>query len=211
MKKKLIITSSLITILLALFPVSLYAEEVVQDPTPAVTSGGRIGLDSYFYDNYELLPYITSDGSQYINTGIAPDINTEFKIVLRDFVVGSNDPILFGSYANQNGYQISCTSSNGYLNFNFGTESNAVNISLQESLLYTIEFKDNVFSVNGHGSSYETSALSSNLPLYILNRNQLVSGRYSTCSLLSVDIYDSDQEEHNHRLSYNKCENITNP
>ena len=105
MKKKLIITSSLITILLALFSVSLYAEEVVQDPAPASSSYEGVLLDSYFYQNYDLLPYIQSSGSEYINTGIiaSSDLIFYMKFAAEINVEGVNN-MLFGTSASQNNY-----------------------------------------------------------------------------------------------------------
>lgn len=100
MKRKLIICSSLITLLLACFSVPIYAETTAHDDAGSTPISSSVQLDSYFYQNYDLLPYIESTGEQYIDLGIKG--SNSYKTVIRfsnlDLIGSYNG--LFGNNTN---------------------------------------------------------------------------------------------------------------
>lgn len=105
MKRKLLIFSALISLLLAGFQFPILADEDPSDTSSSVPIPNSIRLDQYFFDNYELLPYIESDGNQRINTGIKPSSNLDFdiKYTFISIIDGVNN--IFGtSYVGANGY-----------------------------------------------------------------------------------------------------------
>ena len=197
MKKKMLILCSLITLLLATFQFPLYADENPTDPPSVTPIPNSIRLDSYFYENYDLLPYIISNGNQYINTGIKPSTDLEYSFTIRDLDL-SNDPILFGSYASNNGYQVNVNHTNELVYFNFGVESKNVSVNINRpSLLYTISYSNNKFSVNGVSTEFiDPENFSNNLDLYLFNRNPFNSGRSADCNLVSMTLYDSVNNEY---------------
>lgn len=98
MKKKLIITCSLITILLAGFPHVLYAEDVPQDFEGGYTThyGNISELDDYFYENFVLLPYLQADGTQFIDTGIKGSSELKIDLYFNNLIINSSS-YMFGS------------------------------------------------------------------------------------------------------------------
>lgn len=96
MKRRLLIFSSLITLLLSCFSFPIWAEETVQDSSTLHTLSDGVFLDSYFYENYDLLPYIQSTGSEYINTGYNASSNLRLELKFSDFVYEPNHTYLFG-------------------------------------------------------------------------------------------------------------------
>ena len=99
MKKKLLILSASIGLLLACFPFTLYAEEDPQSDLGISSPPAYYQLDDYFWNNYNLLSYIESDGTQYIDTGIKPSANLDFNMTFSGLDVSdlSANSYLFGS------------------------------------------------------------------------------------------------------------------
>ena len=88
MKKKLLILSASIGLILACFPFTLCAEEDPESDLGVSAPYSSYTLDDYFYQNYDILPYIESTGSQYINTGI--NGSSELCISFRISDISSN-------------------------------------------------------------------------------------------------------------------------
>ena len=197
MKKKLIITSSLITILLALFPVSLYAEEVIQDPAPANSFNQGVLLDSYFYQNYDLLPYIESSGSQYINTGIIPSgsLSTyvKFSLLNGDFNSTKN---VFGAVLSGNHYQAYVNYTNekiavyimsGVTNYSFDLNN--------EYLIHELVLEPELVSLDNEEHVIDYTNISNNKTIYIFNKNALSDTAYISMRLYSFNLYDSSAND----------------
>lgn len=197
MKKKLIITSSLITILLALFPVSLYAEEVVQDPAPASTSDPGVLLDSYFYQNYDILPYIEATGTQYINTGIDAKSDLRINVKVSDFVsndtnyhfvFGANSEIRFG-YRTQN---------SEYFRFSYNLNELYQEYDFQPYVVYYVGMDDyKVYLNNNNILNFTETDFTSSTKITIFNDNPSESNGIASCKLYSFSIYDYDADSGN--------------
>lgn len=192
MKKRFLILFSLITLLLTCFSFPIFAEEDPSD-TPSVTPiPNSIRLDSYFYDNYDLLPYIESDFNQSINTGVNASNNlkiySSFSVVnlstVTSYVYGS------GSLANSNALGVSLPTFGGE-GFNFYNSNYLYSYVNSEYNIVNITFdKNNVYFNNNFVYSFSDSSFDG-LPIYLfsLNYNDNVSGR-SAIRLYSFYIYD---------------------
>lgn len=185
MKRRLLIFSSLITFLLSCFSFPIFAEETVQDSSNLHTISDGVFLDSYFYDNYVLLPYLQSKGYEYIDTDYIASDHLRVDITLSDIV---SNGFLFGSSNVNQGYIFGIeykSDLNNYLyfytqNYSYPLLINPyqlVTFSMDRNLIYQNNnliktFSDTSFSINGFdififGRSYTSSiANRSNYKLY---------------------------------------------
>ena len=200
MKKRLLIICSIIGVLLAGFQFPIYAETTPPDYSSSTSIMASTPLDQYFYDNYDLLPYIESDGSQYINTSINVKSNLKISVKFSDVVPlsgswncifggrkGSNTSTLgvqlrdnaprVYSYYDSLYYQV--TDFNKFAVYNLVFDNN--DLYLNSSLLH--EFTEGEFS--------------SDAPLYIfaMNNDNSAIYDYSIYKLYSFSIYDYDSND----------------
>lgn len=191
MKKRLLILSSLITLLLTCFSLPIYADEDPTDPTSSVPVPNSIRLDQYFFDNYDLLPYITSTGSEYINTGV--NGTSDLRIELSAFNIGPGT--IFGSRvaAYDNDLSLLINDSNSNYRFIFNNVANTTSLSFGIYQHFNIVADKNNLNINGLSSSVTYSEFSNNLPLYIFaNNNNGSPALLGHISLEYLRIYDYD-------------------
>lgn len=206
MKKKLLILSASIGLLLACFPFTLCAEEDPESDLGISSPPAYYQLDDYFYDNYQILPYIESSGSQYIDTGIKFDSEyMTFKLLGSNFTLG-NDRYILGSFNANNdrfaiGYNKNNTYPDGKIRFFFtNNNGNPREVLFDYYSFFTFEYKNGDFYMNNipmevNGNGY----FRGNYNLYVFGLNNAgVSQTYNQGSfrLYSFSIYDSDNDEY---------------
>ena len=192
MKRKLIICSSIITLLLSCFSFPIFAEETVQDSSNLHTLSDGVFLDQYFYDNYDLIPYLESTGNQYINTGINANnnIKTDLKFSVSGYSTGYN--VFFGTYENGIGNYNCYITGNNIDNFILSliVENESILIPYNEYYIHSISidrktayFDNRYITVdNDYSFSY---------PIYIFARDGNGLPAYnSSMKLYNFSIYD---------------------
>lgn len=198
MKRRLLIFSSLITLLLSCFSFPICAEESIEDIEElAQVDLPDYALDQYFYDNYILLPYIESNGSQYINTYINASDHLKINFIFSDFVFNSYGQFLFGSMTNvsplQNALAFLMYRYSDYDRMFYRFQSNTYTYDslFYDYSLYNILFDENKVYLNG--SLLNTFNLRSfeGIPIYIFGRNENGSAnQLSSYKLYKFSIYD---------------------
>ena len=209
MKKKLIITCSLITILLAGFPHVLYAEDVPQSFEGGYTThyGNISELDDYFYENFVLLPYLQSDGTQYINTGYNGSSELKVELFVSDIhpVNNMTSCFIFGSGTTSNTNRLSVAynfSSDVYRLF-FGNNNESYSYILNDFYIYDILLDKNEIYLNDdliHSFTYSSFTNSENMAVFNSNQNGSVSNNYTVCKLYYLSIYDYSADSGNGAL-----------
>ena len=196
MKKKLIITCSLITILLAGFPHVLYAEDVPQSYEGGYTThyGNISELDDYFYENFVLLPYLESDNNQYINTGVNGKSSLSTRIVFSGLNTSRNS-YFFGSSVSGSYYNSMYSLSNEGVLFTYGSAQNTYNYNLNSNLIYDIYLDENKAYLNDDlVMTLTASNFTNNYPIYIFaNNNNGSPANFSSCKIYYFSIYDNEQ------------------
>lgn len=179
MKRKLLIYCSLITLALSVFSFPIYAEPDLEDIEELSQADlPDYALDSYFYDNYDLLPYIESDGSQVINTGINGYYNLKTNILFSNLKQNDSQlfPYLFGVTEDNKSYALAYDYSNTRSNYYFGygvIRSSQLNLDLYA--LQNIVFDKNDIYINGSLLTSFSSDIEfeSSGPIYIFARNRI--------------------------------------
>lgn len=201
MRKRILILCSLIGLLLVGFRSDIYAEEDSPDISSSTSIITSAALDQYFYDNYDLLPYIQSNGQQYINTGV--NTTSELKIDFSfsdivfydnqtwyDFIYSFNSMNLrYGFILNHVAERTNFYFLNNIGNYNFNPiEYNIYNVSLDKnkcyinsSLIKTLE--------------YNSFDLHRNLLFLAGNDNSNNLENYISCKLYKLSIYDYSANE----------------
>ena len=207
MRKKLIITSSLITLLLALFPVSLFAEEVPQDPASGYSYSEGVLLDSYFYQNYDLLPYIESTSDQYINTGIKGSSELEIELKLSDLDISTSGAKgIFSSWQTYNSNALGCFYSVSGEEFRliFSNERYNYSYNIDPYVINTIKLDRNLAYIDNHlVNTFTSSSFSNNVDLLIFKIYEgFGSNVYGHFKLYSFSIYDHTLDQNNEEIGY---------
>lgn len=198
MRRRLLIFCSLIGVILAFCSLPIYAEDaadpVAQSPTISIPD---YALDSYFYDNYDLLPYIQSDGSQYINTGIniSSDISYEFSFSYDEYTGGT---AMIGSFVSSlKRYQLYMSSSFEGLTLTFNAESGYFTYDTDNYGYYTVSSDGLNTYVNGELVGTFNNSYSVDVPLYIFARNNNGNAaNYSSFKLYRFLIKDNESDEY---------------
>lgn len=136
MRKRILILCSLIGLLLVGFRSDIYAEEDTPDISSSTSIITSAALDQYFYDNYELLPYIESSGSQYINTGY--NGSSDLKVDLSISNINSNVVFYFWGNSESTSYGVAY-----YPNYNEGRfvfYSDGQHSNIMDKSLYSITY-----------------------------------------------------------------------
>lgn len=194
MKKRLLIICSIIGVFLAGFKFPIYAETTPPDYSSSTSIMSSTSLDQYFYDNYELLPYIESSGSQYINTGIKGSsdllINTRLSILNSEGIHW-----IFGSRTslgdNQLGLMIDVNED--IYKFKFYNSDYSFSYPLNDYKVLNIKSdKNNLFVNYSLIHSFNEVEFNNNLDIYLfsLNDGGSFSSACSSARLYSFSIYD---------------------
>lgn len=195
-RKHLILASCIISALLLTFTFHVSADENVTADSGAASNSAPL-LDSYFWDNYYLLPYIEST-NQYINTGVNGSSELRIEIKLSDIKSNFEFP-LYGSRTSYGVNQLSTVyapaSDNYAYNRYYFSFYNSGNSSNTENLAYnivTIITDKNKCYVNGNlVNTFTYTEFDNDLPIYIFTQNSggnpASLGQYK---LYSFSIYD---------------------
>ena len=201
MKKKLLILSACIGLILACFPFTLCAEEDPQSDLGISSPPAYYQLDSYFYDNYDLLPYIESNDSQYINTGIKGQSGLIVDLKVSDLSFDRNGIFyLFGSRvaSGNNAYGINYNNTNGNIGINFYNAGSSYNYQFSNYNVVNFHYEDNeIYMNNSLIHTFTSTEFNNNLNMYIfaLNDNGNTTN-YSFYKLYSFSIYDISEDEY---------------
>ena len=188
MKRKLLIFSALISVLLAGFQFSIYAEEDPDFVEESVPIPNSIRLDAYFYDNYDLLPFIEADGRQIINTGLTVDQYTKYYLAFSDYSNPSNNAAsyLFGS---QGGFYSGLGTSESSGKFYYLQSTYVVDFNTNPYAYNIFELIDKNVYLNGNLVNTLTSNPSGEANLFLFSRN--ATAQYSSAyKLYSLRISD---------------------
>lgn len=193
MKRRLLIFSSLITLLLSCFSLPIYAEETVQDSSNLHTLSDGVFLDSYFYENYDLLPYIQNINSNiYLDTGYNASSSLNIKCSISDLIPSSYGTI-FRAFSTDLSYGLRYRLDRNGLQFNFDNQIYFYSFYSNSYQLYNFEFDKNYVYLNNHllnvFNSTEFSSLNS-IKIYGLNSNDQIG--YFKLYKLSIFDYDAD-------------------
>lgn len=188
-----LILASLISLLLACFPVSLYADEVIAD-SPSNTPSSIPYLDSYFYDNYDLLPYIESDGQQYIDTGIPATNNLRVDCQVSNIlslVDGINYYYYFGSYTSNVSFRVGYIRSSDVFKLYFGSgNQNYTNNFNQFSIIKFTLDQNKAYINNSLVNTFDESTFNlANMTIFAQNSGN-GPANYSSFKLYGFSIYD---------------------
>lgn len=142
---------------------------------------------------YEEIPYIESTGTQYIDTGIAPTINTRFEVDFQPTTQGQDDGVIGCVDPNA---CIVYTASTVYGSFKQGTgASTTVNTTVMAR--HTASISNGLFVLDG--TSHTFSAVSSfsttqKVLLFALSYAGASGGVYgkSSCRMYAAKIYSGD-------------------
>ncbi len=202
MKKKMLILCSLITLLLAAFQFPIYADEDPSDPPSSVPVPNSIRLDQYFFDNYDLLPYLENKSTNsYIDTGIKTSSELKISFRFSDINIDST-ATLFGSrvaYQNDALYLAYNKSvSSGNFNFYNGTQYLTPYTLNGINRIYDVICDQNKLYLDGNlirTLTYEEFSSDLNLYIFGLNNNGSLS-QQSLYSLYNFSIYDYSSESY---------------
>ena len=175
MKRKYVLAGCIISALLIMFSFPVMADEIPEVDAGASSNSAPL-LDSYFWENYDLLPYIENTQSVYIDTGIkaSDKLITNIMFSNMDLQI-SNYSGLFGEvdsgYTNQyfaRFYFINDSLYFGFGNSNYDTEINVpyYYINTLKYDLNDIYFNNNLIYTFENTPSFSSS---SNIYIYAIN------------------------------------------
>lgn len=194
MKKRLLICCSLITLGLTLFSFPIYAEEDSSDYSSNTSIITSAALDQYFYDNYELLPYVESNGNQYIDTGVLSSSNTRISLSFGN-LKGSGLLGLFGTYPN--GQMIRYQVNDNEYTLSLINSNQSYDIDLNQYTIFNFVFdRQNVYYNSNLIHSFDVSSWISTNNLFVFAYN--LSGEPRGMSLYRLyrfSIYDYSANE----------------
>lgn len=189
LKKQLLIICSIIGVLLAGFQFPIYAETTPPDYSSSTSIITSAALDQYFYDNYELLPYIESDGFQYINTGYLDSSDLLISCKVSQILNDSTSWFAYtGSYP---GHTIRYTKSGDNVIFSFYNRTDAFRYVFNSYDIYDLKIDKNLAYINNnliHTFTYE-SFTGSDIYIFGFNNGNTVSSQASF-KLYRFSIYD---------------------
>lgn len=201
MKRRLLIFSSLITLLLSCFSFPIFAEETVQDSSTLHTLGDGVFLDQYFYDNYDPLPYLQSTGSQYINTGTMASSDYSYNIVFSDISPNSSSGVfLFGSGGSAPDIYDAISiqvANHSYFSFGSGNYTYPYFLSVPYSL-YDITMNQSIYLNGQLIHTFPEQSFESSINTYLFTRLLRNGGTspLGSFKLYKFTIYDQEADEY---------------
>ena len=137
----------------------------------------------------QFLTYIQSTGTQYINTGKTPTINTKFEITLSDVVKDSGEVAIFGSGSySSNTYLLTKDASTHYIEWYYPTKQRATTDCTSK---HKIELYRGSITVDGVVvTSGTTTGATSFSAVTLFN---VANGYFSKYKLYRFKMYESDQ------------------
>jgi hypothetical protein len=148
---------------------------------------------------YTKLEYLESDGTNYIDTGFAP--NQDTRIVCDFQYVSSADwQILFGvengtatENANLDAYIFAMANYQGnYFHFYYGESAPSVGANITSTSRWTVDLNKNVMTIGGESYTAESRTFQSNYSLSIFTYNQAGTQTLpATARIYSCLIYDN--------------------
>ena len=147
---------------------------------------------------YTRLPYLESDGEQWINTGVIPTGNTRVKIRCENFPTSNENACIFGSRiaASNNGFAI--IHSNSLLKYRYNYGNTMINSESNTFLgVQTIDADKNVITITQNGNtetfSHELQTINTTYPIYLFALNQAETVTYPVAAkIYSCKIWEND-------------------
>lgn len=199
MKRKLLIFSALISLLLAGFQFPIYADEDSSDSSSAVPIPNSIRLDQYFYDNYELLPYIETSGAQKIDTGIKSSSSLKYEIKISDILNTSYGYIFAGRNgirANDYSISVSINSNNKINNIYYYNQNEYFTSSNYPYVVYNYLADQGNFYINGSLiKTFEYTEFNSQNNVYLF-ANPSSDTNFLSAKIYNVYIYDYSSDSY---------------
>lgn len=168
----------------------------VRDYLPCINPDGREGLwdtvtQTFFgwsYAGITILPYIESDGTNYIDTEFKPNNNT--RVVFEGYNNSTSSIWIFGAWKAKNDKMFAAAALNTY-NVCYGAEIWA-NATMPVGPI-SIDINKNAYTYNGVSGTLTAQTFSCDYPMYLFRIN--AAGTVSTGSfngrIYSVKIYDN--------------------
>lgn len=200
MKKKLLILSASIGLILACFPFTLCAEEDPQSNLGISPPPAYYQLDDYFYSNYNLIPYIESSGEVAFNTGIPARSDLTTEVRLSNLEYNADWISLFGSLVSNptsNRYYVDVSQVDDRMRIAFGSGNNVYNYEMPYYNINSVKIEDKSLIVNGTtlGTvTYPDFTGGTNIAIFCRAGSSGFAG-YSQYRLYSFWIYDETNEE----------------
>lgn len=140
------------------------------------------------------LQYIRSNGSQYIDTGIVPTINTKVAATAKTTTTPSNNEWLFGSRAASGSGRFSVFRNSATKKWGFGFNTTTVESFTAPQICKVDVYVDgNSCTINGVSATASVSTLSSNRSIYLCMENRVgVAEQGFVGDLLTVKIWNGD-------------------
>lgn len=193
-KKRLLIICSIIGVLLAGFQFPIYAETTPPDYSSSTSIMSSTPLDQYFYDNYDLLPYIESNGDQYINTGIISSNNYRTSISFSDINNSDYWQCLFGSTIENptsNRYYLEVLKNEDSIRFGIGSGTYNTDYSINKYNIYNAIYdKNKVFINNSLIYESDSSPFTGNNIIIFARNGSSSYIAYSKYKLYRFSIYN---------------------
>lgn len=154
----------------------------------AVFESGRLP------SGYTELEYIKSDGTQYINTEVKPNQNTDVLLNMYMGTATSKWLYCMGAKDGTNSYVIFAQSSSGTVQAQYGTQT--VDIVLNSALTNgaNISIRRNSFAVNGNDKQLDQEQFDISFDFFLFTYNHIGSAntsRMAQMKLYSCQMYDN--------------------
>jgi len=158
---------------------------------------------------YQEVEYLESSGTQYIDSGVAPNQDTKVQVRMQKSSTQGSYPKLFGSEIAYLDKSLKVDIRPVY-EIAYGTFASSTGISCLENTIYDITFEHNLFTSNNESFSFSTTAnVDSGYNIYIFACNR--SGNpleYSRVKLFNFQIYDNNVLVRNFVPCYRKADNV---
>ena len=153
--------------------------------------GNNSGTTNKLPEGYQRLTYIESSGTQYIDTGFAPNQNTRTVLDIQVINTGSNGAFLGGRTSNSSNMYAMFFLSAGTFRTDYGTKQKSISVS-DLTARYLIDKNKTVTSFGEYSATHDASTFTTPCSMALLAVN--TNGTVGTClsaKLYSCQIYDN--------------------
>ena len=188
------------------FPKTDYAEG--SNITLSNTLKGKLDFDKI----YQEVEYIESTGTQYIDTGVIPNINTKIDIEFETIQKG-NFGVIFGGEETYKTNSFHLYDSSGNFDIGFGSIPTdfKTSINYNTNIKYTFIMDKNGFNVNGTTGTFSEPTIStnSNIFLFMVKRasSQVIDSNAQK-RIYYCKLYDNETLVRNLVPCYRKSDNV---
>ena len=157
---------------------------------------------------YQQVEYIESTGTQYINTGYIPQINTKVEARFYETSKYENYPKLFGSEVLNQNQSFKVDLRNPFV-IGYSNKEYTTNIGCSIETMYDISFQLNELKVNTDTYSFSNTAFTGTYPIFIFASNRAGSVlEYSAVRIYSFKIYTGTTLAMDFIPCYRKSDNV---